>query len=83
MSRSYVGTKTAFTGGMKLRVMAAMFQGAKLHVKAEQLKRDDRGLYPVNSITWEELRAYRQQIGQLEYVADGPEWSVAAAPMGP
>ena len=35
------------------------------------------GFYPVQAVTWEDLRAVRARLGPIDQAGSGPEWSVA------
>ncbi len=41
------------------------------------------GFYPVQTVTWEDLRAVRTRLGPIDQAGSGPEWSVAPTGVPP
>ncbi len=77
MCRRYAGTTEAFTGEVKLRLLAHILGGFRRVVKEKGIQPCAAGFYPIQAVTWEDLRAVRARLGPIDQAGSGPEWSVA------
>jgi hypothetical protein len=81
MCRRYAGSTTSFTGEIKARILAAVFDGIAAAARRKAITLTVDRFLPVGAITWEDLRTVRGEV-EVETAADGPEWFIQARPTG-
>ena len=79
MCRRYSGGKVAFTGTIKGRVLAATIEYAKNFLRERKIAPNQHGLFPVNCVTWEDLREMHIPSAAVENLWDSPGWETGGS----